>query len=565
MWWVPAAVIGVSLIALAASQPVSELRTVAMVPMRDGIRLSTNIFQPPGTKRTPVLLIRTPYGKGKDLVPTYRVFIENGYTVVVQDVRGRYDSEGIFRPLTQEEPDGNDTLNWIARQSWCDGNIGMLGGSYVGIVQWKAALTGNRHLKAIFPLVAGYDEYLDRFYSRGGALKLGHRLLWLAENLRPATMQRADFRVFVRQVPVRNADEAATGRNIDFFDEALNHPSYDEFWRARSTRARIDRVQAPAFIVTGWYDNFAQSDLEAFTELSKRSRANRVVVGPWAHNMSIPFEGISFGPDAGASIRRYQLEWFNYWLRTPHPAHEFAHPPVRIFVMGANRWREEREWPLSRTRFTPMYLTSGSGAATANGDGVLSTEPRRTHRDEFTYDPRNPTLTFGGPVCCNPKIFPWGPMDQREVEKRPDVLVYSTPPLIQEIEVTGVVRSVLFVSSSAPDTDFTAKLVDVFPDGHARNLTDGILRLRYRNGLEKPEIGKPGEIYRIVIDAGITSNVFRAGHRLRLEVSSSNFPRFDRNPNTGRAIADEQELRTARQTVYHGRRYPSHVLLPVIP
>jgi putative CocE/NonD family hydrolase len=314
----------------------------------------------------------------------------------------------------------------------------------------------------------------------------------------------------------------------------------------------------PVFSVAGWYDNFAQSDLEAFAELSKRSLVHRIIVGPWPHSMSIPFPGVDFGRDSTAPIRRYQLEWFTHWLKG-QPAGDFPHPRVRIFVMGANRWRDESEWPLRRTRYTPLYLT------TTGGEGTLEAKVGRPNRREFTFDPRHPVPTRGGPVCCNPKIFPWGPMDQREVESRPDVLVYSTPPLKHDMEVTGVIRAVLHVSTSAPDTDFTAKLVDVFPDGHARNVTDGILRLRYRNSLERPELAKPGEIYRITIDAGVTSNVFRAGHRLRVEISSSNFPRFDRNPNTGRPVADERELRTARQTVYHGARHASHILLPVIP
>jgi len=543
-----------------------ERQATVWVPMRDGVRLSTHVFRPAGVARQlPVLLIRTPYGKGNRLLPGYRVFIENGYAVVVQDVRGRYASEGVFRPLTQEENDGDDTLTWIARRPWSNGRVGMLGGSYVGIVQWKAALSRNPALKAIFPVVSGYDEYLDRFYSRGGALKLGHRLLWIAENLRSPAIPRVDFRQIVSHLPVRTSDRFTAGRRVDFWQEAVSHPSYDDFWRARSTRARLDNVQVPVFSVTGWYDNFAQSDLEAFTELSRRSPAHRIVVGPWGHSMSIPFPGISYGPHSYAPVRQYQLEWFNQWVKSPAHGSETLHPPVRIFVMGANIWRDELEWPLRRTRYTPFYLTSRSGAATLTGDGSLTSTAGRADRDEFTYDPRNPVPTRGGAVCCNPKIFPWGPMDQRDVESRPDVLVYTTPPLKEDLEVTGVVRTILFVSTNVPDTDFTAKLVDVFPNGHARNLTDGILRLRYRNSLERPELAKPGEVYRITIDTGVTSNVFLAGHRLRLEVSSSNFPRFDRNPNSGALIADETELRPARQTVYHGRQYPSHVLLPVIP
>jgi hypothetical protein len=233
--------------------------------------------------------------------------------------------------------------------------------------------------------------------------------------------------------------------------------------------------------------------------------------------------------------------------------------------MGANRWRDEHEWPLARAKMTPLYFASRRGANTLAGDGSLNARPpRRSPADHFEFDPRHPVPTAGGANCCNPKVFPWGPVDQRAVERRPDVLVFSSPPLAENMEVTGAVRVELYAATSAKDTDFTAKLVDVFPNGEARNLTDGILRLRYRASLENPQPAIPGEIYRLVIDAGVTSNVFLKGHRVRVEISSSNFPRFDRNPNTGRAIADETLLRKAQQTIYHDREHPSRVMLPVI-
>ena len=234
-----------------------------------------------------------------------------------------------------------------------------------------------------------------------------------------------------------------------------------------------------------------------------------------------------------------------------------AEHPVRIFVMGINRWRDEDEWPLARARNEKFYMGPG---------GQLGGRPDpHSTPDAFVYDPHNPVPTVGGAVCCDPRVFPWGPMDQRNLEKRPDLLVYSTAPLGSDMEVTGPIRVVLYASSSALDTDFTAKLVDVFPDGLARNLTDGILRARYRDSLESPKLLTPGEVYRMTIDAGVTSNVFRAGHRIRLEISSSNFPRFDRNPNTGSVAADDRVMRKAVQAVYHDRDRHSYLLLPVIP
>jgi hypothetical protein len=539
------------------------------IPMRDGVHLAANLFRPAGAGRLPALLVRTPYGKGAGLAANYRPFVEAGYAVVLQDVRGRFGSEGAFDPLRQESNDGEDTLNWIARQSWSNQRIGMLGGSYLGIVQWKAALLANPYLKAIFPLVSGCDDYLDRFYSRGGALKLGQRLEWMAQNVRAPGTGKPPFERFVLHLPLRTADRAATHRAVDFFQQALDHPSYDAYWKALSTRAQLHRVSVPVFSVGGWYDNFVESDLEAFRILRSFGKLHRILIGPWPHSVGAGFTEVDFGPQAKPLIRKYQLEWFDYWLKADRrggqPPAAAARPPARIFVMGVNRWRDEEQWPLRRARPTAFYLSSQGRANSLEGDGRLARRrPPEQPPDQFVYDPRDPVPTTGGPVCCDPNVFPWGPRDQRALEKRRDVLVYSSEPLARDLEVTGPVRVALWVSTSAPDTDFTAKLVDVHPDGRALNLCDGILRLRYRESLEQPAPARPGEVYQIALEAGVTSNVFRKGHRVRLEISSSNFPRFDRNPNTGRAAADEQELRRASQTLYHDRRRPSRLELPVV-
>jgi len=539
-----------------------------LVPMRDGIDLVANVFRPEGPARFSAILVRTPYGKGSDLRPNYRAFVEHGYAVVVEDVRGRYKSEGIFDPLRQEVADGEDTLSWVAHQDWSNRRVGMTGASYLGITQWKAALSASPYLKAIFPIVAGCDDYFDRFYSRGGALKLGHRLEWIAENFRTPGF-RPDFNRFVLETPLRHADRMATGRSVDLFQQALDHPSYDAFWKSVSTREELDRVRVPVFSAAGWYDNFAESDLEAFSILRRKGRICRLIVGPWPHDLFYHFANVDFGPESRAPLRQIQFDWFDRWLQTTGPAREAAEDaeaPLRIFVMGANRWRDEREWPLARAVTTSFFLASRGKGNTLHGDGRLEPrQPRRGTPDRFVYDPADPVPTAGGNVCCNPMRIPWGPRDQRAVEQRRDVLVYSTAPLKQPVEVTGPVRVVLYVSTNAPDTDFTAKLVDVSPDGSAINLCDGVLRLRYRDSLERPALAQAGDVYPITIDAGVTSNEFGRGHRIRLEVSSSNFPHYDRNPNTGRAVADEKEMRRAFQTVYHDRLRPSHLLLPVIP
>ncbi len=577
----------------ASSAPVAPYAKLlrVRVAMRDNVRLDANVFYPaaagkaPG--RFPTVLVRTPYGKGSDLPAGYQAFINHGYAVVMQDVRGRYGSGGAFDILNQEGPDGYDTLNWIAGQPWSDGKVGMIGGSYVGSAQWRVALLNNPHLKAIFPVVSGSDEYFDRYYSPGGALKLGHRLLWMSENLTPPGTAKPRFSDYIDHLPLRTVDRSATRRTLGFYQTVLNHPTYDSFWKNLSVRENIDRVHVPVFAVGGWYDNFVESDLEAFSALHKLygrlDDKHRIMIGPWAHNMSTPFPGVTYGDDSSSPIRSYQIEWFDHWLKgAPEDARRFSpeawhavraevdEAPVHIFVMGVNRWRDEPDWPLARARSTALYLASGRAANGLNGGGILQWKPERAKTldistDSFTYDPRNPAPTLGGAVCCDPKIFPWGPIDQRPVEKRKDVLVYTSAPVKQDLEVTGPIRVVLYASTSALDTDFTAKLVDVLPNGEARNLTDGILRVRYRDGLENAELASPGKVYPLVIDAGVTSNVFLAGHSIRVEISSSNFPRFDRNPNTGRPFADETTLKKAQQVVYHSRQYPSRVLLPVIP
>ena len=533
--------------------------------MRDGVHLDTNVFIPAGRDRHPTILVRTPYGKGAGLLPGYQLFLDHGYAVVVQDVRGRYASEGVFDGTAREGPDGYDTVNWIASEPWSNGEVVMSGGSYLGFAQWEAALLGNPHLKGIFPVVSGSDPYQDRFYSSGGAFKLGHRLEWLSGNLDPPGFHPPPFADYVRHLPERTADRAAAGRTLDVFQKALSHPSYDGYWKKISIYGHLDRVKVPVFAAGGWYDNYLEGDFRAFTELTRLGRHPHLLVGPWPHSMSYKFPGVDFGPRSSAPLRRLQLQWYDGILKRSPAAELAGEAPLRIFVMGVNLWRDEREWPLARARTTLLHLTGGGHANSLRGDGELTwNAARATGQDRFVYDPRNPVPTRGGSVCCDPKVFPWGPLDQRPVEARKDVLVYSTAPLKRDLEVTGPIRVQLWISTSARDTDFTAKFVDVFPNGEARNLTDGILRLRYRNGLDRPALAKPGDVLPITIDAGVTSNVFLAGHRIRVEIASANFPRFDRNPNTGGAIANETNPRPAQQTVYHDRQRPSAILLPVV-
>jgi putative CocE/NonD family hydrolase len=360
----------------------------------------------------------------------------------------------------------------------------------------------------------------------------------------------------------------ATGEVLPAWRTALAHPSYDSYWKELSIREKLRRVTVPVLSFGGWFDEYSQSDLHAFSELSQRHQTVETWIGPWSHNPGWKFPTRDFGPQSSIPIREKQVNWFDHWLegKGNRPDLQPGSSALHIFVMGPNIWRDEHEWPLARTRYTPAYLNSHGHANSSGGDGVLQWQPARVApNDAFTYDPKDPTPTAGGAICCEPAILPPGPLDQSAVEKRSDVLVYTSDPLPDNLEVTGPVRVVLYVATSANDTDFTAKLVDVQPNGDPWLVTDGIQRLRYRLSLEEPVFVKRNTAYQITVDAGVTSYVFGSGHRIRLEVSSSNFPRFDRNLNSMQANAEEKKAAKARQTVFHGIGYPSAVILPVIP
>jgi predicted acyl esterase len=537
-----------------------------MIPMRDGVTLGADIYfpaAPNSSSRWTTVLIRTPYNRRSSPALTYQSFVRHGFALVVEDLRGRYSSHGTFGNLSQEGPDGSDTINWIAAQHWSNGNVVMAGSSFLGITQWWAAVENNPHLLAISPVNSGDDDYLDRFYSTGGSIQLGHRLLWLAENLKSPSRMPISPGSYLWHLPLRTSDISATGLTQPLWQTSLNHPSYDSYWKSLSIREQIKQVHAPVMSFGGWFDNYAESDLDAFTRLAKDHKQVETWIGPWAHDPALKFPNRDFGHESHIQIRLKQAEWFDRLTRHAEPPEQ---PSLHLFVMGPDVWREEHEWPLARTHYTPLYLLSDGSANSANGDGELRWQPVfKSMADMFVYDPKNPVPTMGGSVCCEPKVFPPGPLDQRSVEARPDVLVYTSPPLSEDIEVTGPVRTVLYVSTSANDTDFTAKLVDVQPDGRPLLVTDGIQRLRYRLSLDKPVLVKRNAAYQISVDTGVTSYVFAPGHRIRVEVSSSNFPRFDRSLNSAAPNSDQTKMTKARQTIYHEKGYPSAIILPIIP
>ena len=546
--------------------PVNPPQTGLSIPMRDGVRLVATLFLPQARRRWPTVLFRTPYGLKGASSRTYRILLERGYAVVIEDVRGRWGSEGTFQTIAQEGPDGSDTINWIAEQPWSNSRVAMAGGSYLGMVQWWAAIQDNPHLAAIAPMFSGDDDYEDRYYSTGGAMQLGHRLLWLSQNLTPPLQVRPLFASYVDHLPLRTADVAATGFKLPVWRAAVDHPSYDAYWKAQSIRERIHQIDVPVLSMGGWFDNYVESDLDMFARLSAAHKTVETWIGPWGHNPGLSFPTRDFGPEATIPIRSTQADWFDRWAGRASAIAEPPAPLLHIFVMGPDIWREEHEWPLSRARSTPFYLSSGGHANTGTGDGALDRYPvRKSPPDTFTYNPKDPVPTVGGAICCDPKTLPPGPLEQSAVERRPDVLVYTSEPLNESVEVTGPVRAILYISTSANDSDFTVKLVDVYPNGRALSVCDGIQRLRYRLSLNKPVFVKHNQAYQISVDAGVTSYVFPSGHRIRLEISSSNFPRFDRNLNSSGLNADVTKMVKAKQTVLHERNYPSAVILPVIP
>ena len=552
-----------------------EARYNVKVPMRDGVNLSADIYFPRGQDGPfPVVLGRTPYNNTTEESIESAVFYPpHGYVFVAQDVRGKNDSDGEFYAFANEFEDGYDTVEWIGAQPWCDGNVGMVGASYVGNVQWQAAVEGSRYLKTIVPRVIGHNMHEANRYI-GGALHLSIAGMWA---MRHDGRTRQDIMVYnweqlFATLPVKSLDGAA-GKQVEFFQDWVKHPDYDDYWKAMAIEERYEDVKIPVLQIGGWYDICASGTFHNFVGMRERggsdlARANqRAIVGPWIHSASEFTNAgeIDFGRHSKLDLQEIELRWFDHWLKgTPNGAED--DPSLRIFVMRTNKWRDEGEWPLARTRFTPYYFHSGGGANSLMGDGALSPEPPAEEPpDRYVYNPAFPVPTRGGNTCCTPELVPWGAYDQRPVEHRTDVLVYTSEPLDRDLEVTGPVVVKLYASTDGRDTDFTAKLVDVDPDGYAVNLCDGILRARYHESREYQKLLEPGEVYELMIDLWVTSNVFLEGHRIRVDVSSSNYPRFDRNLNTGNDPGGDTEMRVARQTVLHDPGHPSHVLLPVIP
>lgn len=578
------------------SEPIHKVVTEKDVAMRtrDGVTLRADVYRPDASGKFPVLVVRTPYDKSAGMAATEKdYFPPRGYVVVVQDTRGRHASEGEFMPFVNEGRDGYDAIEWAAGLPWSNGEVGTVGQSYMGLVQYFAAPERPPHLRAMSP-VSGPVSYFENFTYRRGAFEIGWVLAYFTFMARDTLMrkglyeqERAKLDSFVSypdipMAPIKRdaykhlplADWGERLKNgAPYLARYIGNSKYGPFWAETDLRTRFNQIDVPMLHVGSWYDVFQYDTLTMFNgmrehAMSERARrGQRLLMGPWAHLLpyAVPTSKgtgeIDFGPEAAIELHAAHLRWFDHFLKGADNG-VLDEAPIRLFVMGENRWRGENEWPLARTRYTDVFLRSGGRANSLSGDGALSfAQPGDEQPDRYVYDPNDPVPTRGG----NTLGIRSGVYDQTEVEKRDDVLVYTGDVLTKDLEVTGPITLKLHAASSARDTDFTAKLVDVRPDNYAQNIAGGIMRTRFRESLSAPSLISPDKVYEYTVDLWSTSHVFKAGHRIRLEVSSSNFPNFDRNPNTGHDFGVDAEVVAARQTVFHDFRYPSHLILPVIP
>jgi putative CocE/NonD family hydrolase len=593
---------------LAASENDYSIKQVKsnMVPMRDGTRLSTDIYIPEGADgKLPVILLRTVYGKNTvfDNSPALNAALQRGYVVAVQDVRGRYESEGDYVIATGRREDGYDTVDWLIAQDWSNQKVATAGCSYLGETQVVLAAAKHPNHLAAVPMSPASGYYAPgRAWQAfdGGVFELGQTAGWFAGSgtkvflQPPASIDRQEwFRSpaakLYKQDPEIDFSKylpfLKTLPTYDLLKRAGLPPTDYELWvsslpdsgyfREMDFVQASDSVDVPMLFMDSWYDYGAAETLAMFNQfqkkgLSERSRNNQfIIIGPSTH-CGYPYatENTIVGErelgDARLDFFGIQLDWYDYWLKGIDNGVTNM-PKIQYYLMGKNAWRSADQWPLDGTVYTKLYLDSGGEANSRMGDGVLLfSPPERDVLDQFVYDPATPVPSLGGHTCCTGTDTEAGGYDQSTIEMRDDILVYTSEVLGEGIEVTGPLKVVLQVSSSAVDTDFTAKLVDVYPDGRAFNIQEGALRMRFRESLSKKVLMTPGEVYEIELDLHASSNYYAEGHRIRLEVSSSNFPRWERNLNTGGNNFDETEWKTATNRVHHSKKHLSYVVLPVI-
>ncbi len=534
-----------------------------MVPMRDGVRLQTRVWKPAEEGSYPVVFTRAySAGFGRD----YERFTEAGYVYVGQATRGHSGSEGdqgVDNRFFDDAEDGYDSLTWISKQAWCDGNIAMYGKSYWGITQWLVAPLQHPNLKAIIPQNMNPDPW-ERGYRDHGALQLAHTARRIYDAGGREKVEKYGWLNWYRHLPLITLDTVAGTAENKLWRDYVSHSTYDDFWKAIGTRDKYHKIKIPVYLMGGWYDNYPGATFNYFEKLRELAATDeiRVIVNPSDHVNNVVGDR-DFGTNAGKDEVGLAIRWLDYVIKGIDNGIK-DEPPVRIFAMGANEWRSEGEWPLARTMFTRYYFHSNGSK-----DGWLDTEPPGDEPPtRYIYDPDDPVPTLGGNHSSPniPGVLRVGTVDQRPIESRQDVLVFTGPPVEEDTEVTGPIVVKLYAASSARDTDFIARLMDVYPDGTAYNLTEGIIRARFRESIwESPKLLVPNEIYEYTIELLPTSNVFLKGHSIRVHVTSSNFPLYDRNPNTGHEQGVDAEMQVAEQTIYHDERYPSHIILPVIP
>ena len=557
------------------------------VPMRDGVNLSADIWLPASSQGDgpwPALLLRTIYDNQE---PRYmgwtRKFIERGYAVVVQDCRGRGDSGGEWDPYVCELNDGYDTHEWVGQQSWCDGNVGTFGLSYPGFTQTLPASLRSKYLKAVAPIASQQDNY--GHHRVNGVIHHSVSLTFLnmlGHSMQSESLKHYDQQEFFKILPIDTAMEVVT-RTHPYYKGVIDHEQYDDWWDSYSLRNKYSEMAVPSLFITGWFDSLSHENFKLFNGWTTQARTEdarkktKLIVGPWSHQVSPwgrepmgengEYQDRTFGRQGLWDIVDMHTHWYDQRLKGIDTGID-DEPPIKLFVMGQNEWRYENEWPLARTEWTKYYL-HGTGDSAGTG-GWLSTDLAAIDEtaDRFTYDPTDPVPSWGAQYQS---LDLCGPRDRTAIEQRADVLTFTSAVLTQAVEVTGPVTATIWASSDALDTDFTAALVDVEPaaedgeEGRPIILCEGIVRARFRNGTDNPEMMAPGEIYEFDIDMWDTSNLFEEGHRIRVEISSSNFPRYNRNLNSGNPIATDTEITVANQQVYHDSLHPSHITLPVIP
>jgi len=559
-------------------EPAVKVEKDQSVRMRDGVVLRADVYRPAEEGTYPVLLMRTPYGKQGENLEAYA---RAGYIAVCQDARGRYASEGTYesfiRPKTHDAEDGYDTVEWAAKLPGSNGKVGTFGASYDAFLQWRLAALQPPSLVAMSAqsIPARYTDL-----EGPGTIRPGRRLTWWATSMSPDIRRRANRPGAHAPPAAREAWDAGEGQNFLHFlpwmelpdrifeDEApfirawLKDPSQDP-WRLHEG---CKEITVPNLDIVGWYDHCNGDMLLHRTMVQEGKTATarqgqRIIIGPWGHSSrgQRKFGAVDFSPAAAMKRRDAEIRFFDHWLKGKDNGVE-KEPPVRIFVMGVNQWRDEKEWPLARAQRYELFLSADGPANTPAGKGRLVGEaPPRAGKNQYRYDPRDPVPTLFGPGLFTVTA------DQKPLAHRQDILVYQTEPLQDPLEVTGNPEHQLYASSSAADTDFFARLIDVAPDGLARDVSMGMVRARYRDSLAKPRLLKPGEVVQFTIRLNATSNVFQRGHRLRLDITSSDFPNYDRNHNTPADQNSDARLVVAEQTVLHGGATASRLILPRIP